>query len=437
MKQKMTLLFFLFFSILLPSLSQAAAIYIKIEDFSPERKFPIAIADLLNRKAGVADEEGIEIANLIRRNLKIAGYFEIIPQSQYLDRSAALLPEQVDFKKWTATGARVFIKGAYHKRGKSRTLELRLYDPELKDMLVGKEYKIKKNQIHTAINRFSDEVMLALTGERGIFSTKILAACGLPNHEQIIAMNVDGSEKENITNNKIMNLSPTWSPDNTQIVFTSYLKYFPEIYLTEKKDAKDWSKPQRLTFNSALNITPTFAPDGKSIAFASSMEGDPDLFLIDTTGQKLGTLTKNFGIDISPTWSPDGNYVAFSSERAGNLHIFVTDRNGSSPTRLTFVGYQNDTPEWSPRGDKIAFIRRAGGSFNIFSMNADGSDVRQLTKSGNNENPVFSPDGRYILFSRSNGGKSDLYIMMWDGSNQTRITQGESCKTPDWSNWIN
>ncbi|MCP5468013.1 MAG: Tol-Pal system beta propeller repeat protein TolB [Deltaproteobacteria bacterium] len=440
MKTKTSIILFLLnliFTNFVTSFAQAAAIYINIEDFSPAQKFPIAVSDIINQKEQIPDEEGVEIADILRRNLKLAGYFDIIPKSQYLDKSAALLPEQVNFKKWTATGARVFIKGAYVKRGKSRTLELRLYDPELQNMLVGKEYKVKKDQIHAAIHRFADEVMLALTGQRGFYSTKIAAACGLPGKEQIVIMNVDGSQKTEVTNNQAMNLSPAWSPNNTQIVFTSYLKYFPEIYLTQNKGLNDWSKPQRLTFNNSLNITPTFSPDGQSIAFASSMDGDPDIFLIDPTGQKSGSIVKNFGIDISPTWSPDGQYVAFSSERAGNLHIFVTDRSGSSTTRLTFTGYQNDTPEWSPRGDKIAFIRRASGGFNIFTMNADGSDVRQLTEVANNENPVFSPDGRYILFSRSQGDKNDLYIMMWDGSNQTPITQEGNCKTPDWSNWIN
>lgn len=435
MKQSLKILLLLT-TFFLASQVHAAAIYIKIEDFSPEQKFPIAIADVINQKNQAADEEGIAISNILRRNLKIAGYFDIIPQSQYLDRSAALLPEQVDFKKWTATGAKVFIKGAYVKRGSSLTLELRLYDPELQTMLIGKEYKVKKDQVYAAVHRFADEVMLVLTGERGIFSTKIAASCGLPGQEQIVVMNVDGSERFEVTHNKARNLSPTWSPDNSQLVFTSYLKYFPELYLTQSKGFNDWTRPQRLTFNNALNITPSFAPDNSAIAFASSMDGDPDIFLIDQAGQKLGAITKSFGIDISPTWSPDSRYVAFASERAGNLHIFVTDRNGGEPTRLTFVGYQNDTPEWSPRGDKIAFIRRADGGFNIFSMNADGSDTRQLTKTGNNENPVFSPDGRYILFSRSQGGKSDLYIMMWDGSNQTPITQDGLCKTPDWSNWL-
>ena len=432
MKRRLSLALFAF-SLLLP-LSSQAAIYILIDQFSPERKFPIAVADLIEKKSGQADATGAEVADILRKNLKLAGYFDIVDKANYADRGPALTPEEgLDFSKWSATGATVFVKGGYQKKGKNLVLELRLYDPSLKQMLVGKEYKVPKDKAYAAIHRFADEILLALTGERGIFNTKIAAACGPRGKEQIVIMNVDGTEREPITNNTAMNLSPNFSPDGGQLVFTSYAKFFPELFLSSVKK----SKPKRLTFNNMLNITPSFSPDGSLIAFSSSMAGDPDLYLIDPKGNQVAQLTKSQGIDISPSWSPDGNLIAFASERAGNLHLFVTDQNGAEPKRLTFTGYQNDTPEWSPRGDKIAFVKRSGSGFDVFLMNADGSMQQQLTSgSGNNENPSFSPDGRYLVFSSSRNRGSNLYLMMWDGSNQTAITTDGQCKTPDWSNWL-
>jgi TolB protein len=429
--------FFLLFTVLLSLWAGKShgAIYILVDQFSPERKFPIAIADLINEKESAPDAEGKAVADILRRNMKLAGYFELVPVPNALGSSAAVTPEEINFDAWNATGARVFVKGAYKRKGKNLTLELRLYDPQLKVMLVGKEYKVKADKAYAAIHRFADEIMLALTGERGIFNTKIAAACGPRGKEQIAIMNVDGTERTQVTDNGTINLSPNWSPAGTDLVFTSYLKYFPELYLSHVKKDK-WSKPKRLTFNNTMNITPAFSPNGETIALSSSVTGDPDLHLIDLKGESIKQITKQFGIDISPTWSPDGNLIAFASERAGDLHIFVTDKNGSTPKRLTFTGYQNDTPEWSPRGDKLAFVRRASGGFNIFLMNADGTQSEQLTNAGNNENPSFSPDGRYIIFKSSRTGGSNLYLMMWDGSNQTAITTDGICKTPEWSPWL-
>ncbi len=415
-------------------LNSQAAIYILVDQFSPENKFPIAISDLIEKKSMAPDAEGKRISDILRRDMKLAGYFDLINVPNSLNQSPAMTPGDINFNAWDATGARVFVKGSYKGRGKKITLELRLYDPKLQTMLVGKEYKVKRENAYAAIHRFADEIMLALTGQRGIFNTKIAAACGPKGKEQIAVMNVDGTDLVDVTDNGTLNLSPTWNSLGNQLAYTSYMKFFPELYLSEIKK-KGWGPPKRLTFNNTLNITPDFSPDGTVIALSSSMTGDPDLHLIDTTGEKLAQLTNTFGIDISPSFSPDGNLIAFASERAGNLHIFVTNRAGGAPKRLTFSGYQNDTPAWSPRGDKIAFVKRAGGGFNIFTMNADGTQAEQLTTAGNNENPTWSPDGRYLVFSSSRKSGSNLYIMMWDGSNQMAITNNGLCKTPDWSPW--
>ncbi|MCE9625870.1 MAG: hypothetical protein K8R69_10540 [Deltaproteobacteria bacterium] len=317
MKRRLSLALFALLC-LLPIRSRAA-IYILVDQFSPEKKFPIAVADLIEKKSGQTDAIGQEIADTLRKNLKLAGYFDIVDKASYADKGPAMTPEEgLDFSKWTSTGATVFVKGAYQKKGKNYVVELRLYDPNLKQMLVGKEYKVPQDKSYAAVHRFADEILLALTGQRGIFNTKIAASCGVRGKDQIVIMNVDGTEREMITNNTAMNLSPNFSPDASQLVYTSYAKFFPELFLSPvgKK-----GKPKRLTFNNMLNITPTFSPDGSLIAFSSSMAGDPDLYLIDPQGNQVAQLTKSQGIDISPTFSPDGNLIAFASERAGNLHL--------------------------------------------------------------------------------------------------------------------
>ncbi|MBI2336259.1 MAG: PD40 domain-containing protein [Deltaproteobacteria bacterium] len=403
-----------------------AEIYILIDQFTPEQRFPIAVADL----SGSSDTAH-ELTEMLKKNLNLAGYFEVIDRSRFTDHSGHYLPEDINFSKWTGIGARGLITGVV--KGGS-TVELRLFDPQLGKMLVGKRYKVKKKALYVAIHRFMDEILLALTGERGFYNTKIVAACGPLNKRQIMIMNVDGTGITPITKNKVNNISPSWSPFADRIAYTSYASYFPEIYISGIKGGKG----KRITFNKALNITPAFTPDGNYLAVSSSMGGDPDLYLFDTEGNQVRQITQTTGVDIAPTFSPDGERLIFASERAGNLHLFAVNKQGGETTRLTYFGYQNDSPDWSPRSDKVVFSTRVGGQFNVALMNADGSGFQQLTQGGgSNESPTFSPDGRFIVYSTVHrDAKSELKLMMWDGYNQTVIENKNNCINSDWSNWL-
>lgn len=419
-----------------PQPSPARHIYIILDQPSAENKFPIAVPDLLYTKdQNDKDQYAVKFTDVLRNDMKLAGYFNVLEKSSYPENPGpGLTSSDIDFKKWTGIGALALVKGGVRVDGKNLVLELRLFDPNTGETLVGKEYKVEKKNYRAAAHRFMDEIMLALTGEKGIFSTKIAVACGKIGQKEIYIMDIDGENRIPITKNKSINVSPSWSPDGSQVAFASYMKYFPEIYIAQTNGK---GKIKRVTYNNAVNMTPAFAPDGKGIAIASSMSGNPEIYLIDSQGNKLAQLTRNFGIDIAPTWSPDGNNLIFASERAGNLHLFSMDKNGNGVKRLTYSGAHNDQPDWSPKADKVVYASQSGGGYDIFTVNVDGSLVQRLTSgAGSNESPSFSPDGRYVVYSSTRRGKSDVYLMLWEGSNQVPITNSGECVNPDWSPWL-
>ncbi len=419
-----------------PESSPTKHIYIILDQPSAENKFPIAVPDLLYTKSqNDKDQYGTRFMDVIRNDMKLAGYFNVLDKSSYPENPGpGLTANEIDFKKWTGIGALALVKGGIRLDGGNLVLELRLFDPNTGETLVGKEYKVEKKNYRAAAHRFMDEIMLALTGEKGIFSTRIVAACGKVGQKEIYVMDVDGENKIPITKNKSINVSPSWSIDGNQIAFVSYMKYFPEIYISQSNGK---GSPKRITYNNAVNMTPAFNPDGKSLSIASSMSGNPEIYLIDTQGNKLAQLTRSFGIDLGATWSPDGNHFIFASERAGNLHLFSSDRNGGGVKRLTFSGTHNDQPDWSPKGDKVAYASQSGSGYDLYTMNVDGSLVQRLTAgAGSNEAPSYSPDGRYIVYSSTRRGKSDIYLMLWEGSNPNPITNSGECVNPDWSPWL-
>jgi TolB protein len=408
--------------IVAPSVAQAR-IYIPIDQPS-DQKFPIAIADLQGSGAGE------EISDVIRNDLTLSGYFRIIPPSSFkgvVDKEG-ISQESIRFDFWNSIEAQALVKGEVDSSGGKLTITLRLFDPALREMLVGKQYRAEKKQLREVAHRFSDEIMMALTGVPGVFNTKIsFSAVTGKGRKEVFIMDMDGENASALTKNKSLNLSPHISPDSRQVVFTSYLKGSPDLYVMNLGN-----KSMRKITSVGTNITPTFSPDGGTIAFASSISGISNLYTIAPTGGTMHRLTVNTTIDLAPTYSPDGGSIIFSSERAGGLHIFKVPASGGSAQRITFVGYQNDMPNWSPMGDKVVFAGRDAGTFDIFIMNPDGSNIQRLTiGSGSNEHPCFSPDGRLITFSSTRDGAPAVYLMRADGSNQTRISKGNGL-LPQW-----
>ncbi len=405
-----------------------ARIYIPI-DQPADQKFPIAIADL-HREKGSRKAARV-IPEIIRNDLKLSGYFLIIPPEGFKKSAEkeGIRENDIRFTFWRSINAQALVKGSVSKEGGRDVVTLKLFDPFIGRMLIGKKYKGTDDQWREMAHRFSDEIMEALTGIRGVFNTRIAYSLVTKKGKEIAVMDMDGFAPEQLTKNKSINISPTWSPDGTMLVFTSYIHGNPDLYILRLGG----KRIRRLTKGPGGKITPSWEPKGQRIAMASSASSIANIYTVSPSGRGLHRLTNGRAIDISPTWSPDARSIAFASERAGGLHIFRMDSSGRYIQRLTFVGEQNDMPNWSPMGDKIVFAGRVGGHFDIFTINANGGSIQRLTiNAGSNEHPTFSPDGRFVTFSSTRTGSPAIYIMRRDGSNQTRVSKGNGI-LPSWS----
>jgi hypothetical protein len=141
----------------------------------------------------------------------------------------------------------------------------------------------------------------------------------------------------------------------------------------------DGSDQIRLTNNSANDYTSAWSPDGTEIAFSSDRDGNYEIYVMNADGSDQIRLTNNSANDRFPAWSPDGTEIAFSSDRDGDFEIYVMNADGSDQIRLTNNSANDDYPAWSPDGTKITFSSDRDGNHEIYVMNADGSDQIRLT----------------------------------------------------------
>lgn len=338
-------------------------------------------------------------------------------------RDAAPLPQGlglsvIDYIPWLSAGYDLLIRGEYELRGDELTVEFRLFDVLNKKPLLVKRYLGNSKDLRRFSHSFSDDVLAALAGERGPFTSRILFVSTQSGNKEIFAMDWDGHHLQQITRSGAITISPDVSPDGREIIFTSYKRGNPDLY----KRALSSTLDVPLSTRPGVNITGAWSPDGTKIALGLSKDGNTELYTIKRDGSAPERLTVSHAANLSPSWSPDGSKIAFVSDRLGRPHIFIMDANGGNLRRLTTNAGNNFNPAWSPKGDKIAYTHQAGG-FHIFVINVDGSGDTQLTSEGSNERPRWSPDGRLIAFSSKRGGNEAIYVMRADGTGQTKVSR--------------
>ena len=87
----------------------------------------------------------------------------------------------------------------------------------------------------------------------------------------------------NINSNDILSHGNSFSPDGQKIVFTSERDGDRNIYLMKING----SEIEQLTDNKSNDYEPVFSRDGRSIAFTSERDGNKEIYLIDLASKNL------------------------------------------------------------------------------------------------------------------------------------------------------
>jgi len=221
------------------------------------RKIPIAIPVFKTMSFDNASAKlSKEASDLLSSTLEFTGYFKI------MDRDAFLLDPQdgaplsdVKFHNWTSIGAELLVTGGVVIEDNHLELELRLYDTFKEQMLLGKRYKGGMVDQRKMIRRFCSELIYLLTGDRGIFDSKIAFVSTSSGHKEIYICDFDGYDPKRLTNLKSITLSPAWSSDGNWLAYTSYAKGKPDLYikhLTENRSS--------VIAKEGINISPAWVP---------------------------------------------------------------------------------------------------------------------------------------------------------------------------------
>jgi Tol biopolymer transport system component len=241
-------------------------------------------------------------------------------------------------------------------------------------------------------------------------------------HRDIFVMNNDGTNVQQLTHNDVDDTDPCWSPDGTEIAFSSG----DQIWVMDS-DGSNLQGPLT-TPNKAdgwYDDQPAWSPDGSKIAFIRNYLDFHYhyLYVIGADGSDLaGPLTDEDDV-YSPHWSLDGGVIAVGIGR--NLALVNPTPPGSVIAQTNWDHEMTvETLSWSPDNSRIAFSLSAwsDGHSEIYWMKGDLTGTpTPLTDNPNVDSldPDWSPDGTKIIFTRE---ETSVWIMNVDGSGARDLT---------------
>lgn len=398
------------------------------------RKIPMAVPDFKPMTQSDSEKEiAARATQVVAESLAFTGYFKIIDREAFLERPAkkGIAAKNLNFKNWIDIGTELLITGGIRLEGQVLQMEFRMFDPFRGELLLGKRYTGRTENLRKMSLKFCTAVISRLTGNTGLFSSRIAFVSTTEKGKSLYVCDFDGKNLHSVTDAHNILLFPAWSPDGRFLAYTSYKSGTPDIYV---QSVSSGTQKLRIAFDG-INIGPAWVPGQSQIAATLSHEGDEEIYLLTDSGKIVKRLTNSWGVDVSPTFSPDGKRMAFVSNRSGSPQIYIRNMESGETRRLTFEGKYNTQPDWSPEGEKIVYSGMHGSRTDIYVTSADGGRRKQLTrKAGNNEAPSWSPDGSLIVFSSTRNGSSDIYVMTASGTDQRRLIDMPGKQSlPAWS----
>lgn len=384
-------------------------------------QLPIAIAQFRGEA-----QSPQKISAIVQADLERSGRFIGV------DASGAALDEssRPDLSLWRQRKADALTSGSITRLADGRfDVRFRLWDVVKGQDLGGQSFVVVQGDLRLVAHRIADFVYEKLTGERGIFSTRIAYVTKTGGRYSLWVADADGENAQSALSSPEPIISPAWSPTGAQLAYVSFESRKPVVYVHDVATGR-----RRLIANfRGSNSAPAWSPDGRTLAVTLSRDGGSQLYTIDANGGEPRRLMQSSGIDTEPAFSSDGRSIYFVSDRGGSPQVYRVAAGGGNAERVTFSGSYNISPSISPDGQWLAYVSRVGGAYKLHVMDLKSGAVTAVTDTSADESPSFAPNSRLIVYATQQQGREALMTTTLDGKIKARLAgQSGDIREPDW-----
>ena len=383
-------------------------------------QLPVAIARFRDE-----DKSGQPIGAIVRADLERSGQFRNLDVAAALDETS-----QPAMNEWRGRGADALLAGSVSRLADGRwDVRYKLWDVVKGQDLGGQSLAVVTADLRLAAHRVADAVYERLTGDKGVFASRIAYVTRAANRYTLRITDADGEGGQVALTSVEAIISPAWSPDGRELAYVSFESQKAVVWV---QDVASGQRRAVANFRGS-NSAPAWSPDGRQLVASLSRDGGTQLYAMGRDGSNLRRLTQSNAIDTEATFAPDGR-IYFVSDRGGGPQVYRMAAAGGNAERVTFSGAYNISPAVSPDGRTLAYISRlGGGTFRLHTQDLASGNVQALTDTNDDESPSFAPNGKLIIYASRAQGRDVLMTSTLDGRIKTRLlSSGLDVREPVW-----
>ena len=168
--------------------------------------------------------------------------------------------------------------------------------------------------------------------------------------------------------------SPVWSPDGSQIIFSSTRAGSFDLYRTSSLG----NGPEELLLENPGTTTPTsWSSDGRSLLYSQlNAASGFDLYVLPLVGDRKPVVVANRTYDEeNGQFSKDMRWIAYESNESGKFEVFVQPYpGGGAKWQISTNGGR--APRWRADGRELFYVTPDGTLMGVpLRVSADGSRI--------------------------------------------------------------